>query len=407
MISPEPLSGTNAREIIKSLDAGTVPARGFERFSAGRERWLRSVATDLEDCSSQESSCGRFRVVNGRNGDGKTHLLHMVRALALTMGYPVAYVTVSADLPLHRWDRVYGEIARKVETPAGRVGVRDIFSPSDPDPMIASAFREKALAVRSIPRIQPDFANALLRYATAQTSGVDPAQELFALVAWLEGYPAGNLRPLGVNAKIDRTNGSNIVSSLLASMRHFGFPGLMVIVDEVESTMSLPKRQREESYQTLRLLVDGTTTPRHGIFVASTTPSMYSDATTGLPSYPALWSRLKPDDSGRNVDYDATIIDLTRTPLLKSDFETIGSAIVAIYSIAKDTDLPLHVIAPYIEGLAKEASQGNLTLTFSATRVFVKAIVNLLNTFSSPDGVPDNLESARSAFALADKDLGG
>jgi hypothetical protein len=405
MISPESLSGTKAREIIKSLDAGAVPTHGFEKFSAGREQWLRSVATDLDDCSSEESSCGRFRVVNGRNGDGKTHLLHMIRALALTKGYPVAYVTVSADLPLHRWDQVYGEIARKVQTPAGRVGVRDIFTPGDPDPAIADAFREKALRVRSIPRIQPDFANALLRYATAQTSGVDPEQELFALVAWLEGYAAGNLKPLGINSKIDRTNGANIVSSLLASMRHFGFPGLLVIVDEVESTMSFPKRQREESYQTLRLIVDGTTAPSHGVFVASTTPSMYSDSDKGLPSYPALWSRLKPDGLGRHIDYDATIIDLTRTPLHQADYETIGRAIVAIYAIAKDAEISQPVLGPYVERLAQEAAHGNLTLTFSATRVFVKAIVNLLNAYSSLGVVPDDFESSRSAFAQADSDL--
>jgi hypothetical protein len=188
-------------------------------------------------------------------------------------------------------------------------------------------------------------------------------------------------------------------------MRHFGFPGLLVIIDEVESTMGLAKRQREESYQTLRLIVDGTATPKHGIFVASTTPSMYSDADSGLPSYPALWSRLRPDGVTRVVDFDSTIIDLARTPLGQADFEKIGNSIVGIYRVAKARDIPQDLIGAYVEQLAQQAAHGNLTLTFSPTRVFVKVIVNLLNAVSSSGGVPEEFQSARAAFAQADRDL--
>src|SRR5579872_1286486 len=112
MSSPDGvLSGTVAREIISKLDTGTVPTQGFQRFSAGRERWIGSIMLDLEDCASDMSTCGRVRLVNGRNGDGKTHLLHMIREEALRAGYAVAYTVVSSELPLHRWDLFYAGIA--------------------------------------------------------------------------------------------------------------------------------------------------------------------------------------------------------------------------------------------------------------------------------------------------------
>lgn len=400
-----PLSGTLAREIIKKLDTGTVPENGFQRFSAGRERWMRSIQIDLEDCASDETISGRVRLVNGRNGDGKTHLLHMIRDAALSEGYPVAYTIVSSTMPLHRWDHFYAGIAQSIRTPSGRVGVRDIFASENPAPEIQAEFSNRAASIRSIPRIQPDFANALYRYATAETPGIDRQQELFALVAWLEGHPTGNLRSLGINSKIDRTNGASIMNSLVGALKHFGFPGLLVIVDEMESIMALGQIQRDESYQTLRLLLDGSNVPRHGIVIASTTPSMYVDPLKGLPSYPALWSRLHVDGASPSIDYDSTVIDLTRTPLTQSDYLQIGEAVSGIFAVAKGITDPWPNVRENVQDLAHMAATGNLALTFSATRVFVKVVTDLLNAFNETGSIPHEFFDVRRAFRSADNRL--
>jgi hypothetical protein len=197
------------------------------------------------------------------------------------------------------------------------------------------------------------------------------------------------------------------MASLVAALRHFGFPGLLIIVDEVESIMNLPSARRDESYQTLRLLLDGSNVARHEIVVASTTPSMYSDPEKGLPSYPALWSRLHVDGNSKTVDYAATIIDLARTPLTQEDYEHIARAISSIFAIAKGIADPWVVLNSKVSSLADLAASGRLSLTFSATRVFVKLITDLLNAYAENENVPPEFDDAGRAFASADDALSG
>src|SRR5687767_15818325 len=98
------LDGATARSMVKSLADGVVPPTGVHLFTAGRERWLHGLEVDLQDLAEEAAVAraaeGHLRLVNGRNGDGKTHLMHLLRELALDRGFAVSYVVVSKQTPL-------------------------------------------------------------------------------------------------------------------------------------------------------------------------------------------------------------------------------------------------------------------------------------------------------------------
>ena len=394
-----------AREIVRSLHSGVVPAHGSGLFSYGRDRWLRSIEIDLEDLASSESRVGRVRIINGRNGDGKTHLMHLISQLALNKGFAVAYVVISELVPLSKWDRVYREVARSIRVPSGAQGVKAILDPKAPAAEVANRFRLNAASVRNVAGLDADFATAVYRYTTEQTVNVDSEQDLHHLAAWIEGGETPPMRHFGISSKVNEANGAAALRSLVRVLRHFGIPGVVLMVDEVESTLSLSTTRRRDCYQTLRLLVDGSTTDAHSLVVLSTTPPMYSDEVHGLRSYPALWSRIRSDDGAGGVNYNGTFVDLTKTPLSADDYESIGRSIARIYATAWGTADLWDVISSKVREAAELAASGRLTMTFSATRVFVKLISDLLRTVDETGQIPTSMDNLIRTFGHADADL--
>jgi len=400
------LGSDEAQAIVRSLNDGVVPKEGAHLFTAGREKWLKSLGRDLDNLSGDSPRGGRIRIINGRNGDGKTHLMHLIRNMALEADLAVSYVVISKDIPLFKSDRVYGAIGRSLITNHHREqgGLRAILNPEAPDPAIAANFNERAESIRKLPGLDARFATVLYKFCTQQVTNIDQDQDMMLLGAWLEGSHQ-QLPGLGVNTKIDQTIGNTLLKSLLVALRHFGIPGLVILIDEVESILSLSKKQRDDSYQTLRLLIDRESMPGNTLVAASTTPPMFTDAEKGIQTYPALWSRLKPVGISDYVNYNDTLMDLTRTPLQEADFITIGKRIRDIHRRAYEWNPAERVDDSFLEKAAKIAAAGKLTFFFSPTRVFVKLITFVLdlaeqNEEFSPS--PDNLEDL---FGQADESL--
>ena len=400
------LSGGAARTIINSLADGVVPHVGAHLFTAGREKWLESLDEDLEDLAEDASIDGRLRIINGRNGDGKTHLMHLLRQRALNAGFAVSYVVVSAQMPLHRWDLVYGEIGRNLATHSqpDSPGLRAILNPRSPDSDIAENFVSKAVSIRSMKGIHPSFAEVIYRYCTEQTVNIDSQQDMLLLGSWLEGY-GQRLTEMGVAGTVDRSNGVAMLRSLAITLWRFGLKGLIILVDEVESVLNQTKPRRRESYQTLRLLLDRENMPVRTLIAASTTPPMYTDSEKGMSSYPALWSRVRPESQTNFVNYNATLIDLTRTPLAESDYVEIARCICSIHSRARNWQPSKRNMDPFLVSASKVAASGRLTLTYSPTRVFVKLITDTLELIHQHPDFHPSIEDLNQQFGNVDQHL--
>jgi hypothetical protein len=396
-----------ARRIVERLKAGAAPDEGIELFTAGRDRWLKALSRDLEDVADGDA---KLRIFNGRYGDGKTHLMKLTRHMALKCGLVTAYVPISKDVPLSNWGALYKGLVQSLQT-AGRPnqhGLGAVLDPNDRDPAIAATYDSKAESVRSLTSLHPDFLTAVYRYTTVQGTSVDTASDLLTLRSWFEGQPVARkaLTPLGITRAIEKQDGPRMLQSLVGVLRHFGFAGLLLLIDEVESILSQRSSAvRAVAYENLRLFVDRDVLPTHSLAVFSTTPEMFSAPEEGFQSYPALWSRIRPPDAHGAIDYRATIVELPKTPPTSDDFSTIGRRIREIHQVGYDWSAQDQVPDDYIAAAARLASSGELALTYSPTRVFVKLMAEELDLANQSSEYVADPAPLRRRFQAVDEAL--
>lgn len=118
-----------ADRIVNQLRMGLPPAGYVRQFTVGRQDELRTLEHDLAT-----GMHGRAFLVRANYGGGKTHLLNLVRDLALLHGYAVALVEMSASQGVrgNRMDQVFAAVCRAVQLPG------------KPDKGLASLFRAYA-----------------------------------------------------------------------------------------------------------------------------------------------------------------------------------------------------------------------------------------------------------------------
>lgn len=325
------LDRKTAREIINSLKGGTTPLDAVGYLDVGRDRWYRGMEYYFEGATDGES---KVRFIKGYYGDGKTHLMGMARRFALARNFVVSYASVE-DMRLDKFEEVYKRIVRQLETKQGPGGLEAVLRRWK-----KSASSEAAFALRSLDALDLNFRLAVEGYLMAN----DPSQE-DVIVQWLIGEPV-QLRELGINHQLKGADSRDMMRSLSAFLRHIGFAGLVVLLDELDRIQNLTARQRQNCYQVLRELMDNTDGQggmQGTLFYCAAPPEMFvSDR--GFSEYDALRTRMQSALQGaisrQGVDYRGTIIDLEKTPLTPDDFYKMAQQVRAIHAIALNWDAP-------------------------------------------------------------------
>ncbi len=102
------LSQRDARRIIGNLRKGIPAPEGTGFYSVGRDELLRGVESDLETVAGGPSL---VRFLNADIGQGKTHVLYLLREFAYAKDFAVSLVTLSqSSCPLDDFMSVYGAI---------------------------------------------------------------------------------------------------------------------------------------------------------------------------------------------------------------------------------------------------------------------------------------------------------
>jgi hypothetical protein len=127
------------------------------------------------------------------------------------------------------------------------------------------------------------------------------------------------LRKLGLSpSRITKYNARHMLRSLIEVIRLAGYKGLAVAVDDMDmltETSSLEeirytKMRREDSYESIRELIDGIDTFSHFMVVFAFDKILLEDESKGLKSYQALWMRIQNEIVADRVNGFADIIDL-------------------------------------------------------------------------------------------------
>ncbi len=108
------LNKTQAIDIINSLRKGVVPSTNLKNFTVSREDLLSKVNKNLKEVAYGKSI---VRFINADLGQGKTHLLYLLREFAFEQGFAVSLVTLNQqESPLHKFLEVYHKIMWGIRT---------------------------------------------------------------------------------------------------------------------------------------------------------------------------------------------------------------------------------------------------------------------------------------------------
>ena len=285
-------------------------------WRSGLERFTPALDADLDAVAGGGAA---FKAVRGEYGAGKTFLTRYLAERALRRGFAAAEVQISeTETPLHKLETVYRRVGEALRTasfpPSALRPVLDSWlftlesDATAADPELAGRGQdalneavdellERRLAAVSVRT--PAFAQALRAYRAAVMAG--DAAGADALAAWLGGQPhvaAAAKRSAGIRGELDHFGAMGFLQGLLEVLRDAGHPGLLLVLDEVETLQRVRGDVRDKALNALRQLLDEVDAGRYpGLFLVITgTPAFY-DGPSGVPRLPPLAQRLATDFS--------------------------------------------------------------------------------------------------------------
>ncbi|MEU1087530.1 BREX system ATP-binding protein BrxD [Streptomyces sp. NPDC005576] len=306
-------SAVRRHEVIDALRRGTVPQAGLDLLAVGLGRFEEAVDDDLATAARGGAA---FHAIRGDYGSGKTFFARWLAERAKRAGLATAGVQISeTETPLHRLETVYRRLTERLTTATHQASALRAVVDSwfytleeevldggqvdeDDEAGLAEAvdtLMERRLA--EVARTTPAFAAALRGYRRAVAAGDGATAE--ALIAWLGGQKsvaASARRTAGVCGDLDHFAALGFLQGLLTLLRDCGHPGLLLVLDEIETVQRVRGDVREKGLNALRQLLDEIDAGRFpGLFLVITgTPAFY-DGQQGAQRLAPLAQRLATD----------------------------------------------------------------------------------------------------------------
>ena len=308
MISPQ-----RRAEIVDALRRGTVPRNGLDALAVGVERLASTLDEELAAVAAGRAV---FKAVRGEYGSGKTFFGRWLQERARARGFATSEVQISeTETPLHRMETVYRRLIERVSTADSGDGAfrgivdgwfyaleQDVLAdgtvaPDDADSLIVRTEELMEARLASVTRVAPAFSATLRTYRRALQAGNHALAD--GLVAWLSGQPnvaAQIRRAAGVRGDIDHFGAANFLCGLLVILRDSGFPGLLVVLDEVETLQRMRADTREKGLNALRQWIDEIDAGRYpGLYLLVTGTPAFFDGPQGVQRLAPLAQRLHVD----------------------------------------------------------------------------------------------------------------
>ncbi|HEY5115153.1 MAG TPA: BREX system ATP-binding protein BrxD [Nakamurella sp.] len=308
-----PVSARRRKEVLEALRRGTVPANGLDLLAVGLDQYAVTIDDELDRTAS---GAGGFKAIRGDYGSGKTFFTRWFAERARRRGMATAEIQISeTETPLHRLETVYRRIAESLTTsafpPSAMRPVLDAWlytleedaaagatAPPDGEGDAVEALLERRLA--TVATHTPVFAQALRAYRRASLDGDAVLAE--GLLAWVSGQPqvaASVKRQAGIRGELDHFGALGFLQGLLAVLRDSGHPGLVVVLDEVETLQRVRGDVRDKALNALRQLIDEVDSGRFpGLYLVITGTPAFFDGPSGVPRLLPLAARLATDFTG-------------------------------------------------------------------------------------------------------------
>ena len=380
------------KDVIEALRRGTVPRRGLDLFAVGTDRFAGSLGEELERCATGGAV---FKALRGDFGCGKSFTARWYQQQALAHGFAVAEVQVSEnDTPLHRLETVYRRATEGLRTAEWETGAfraiisqwlmgleeevsRTLKNPDDLRALAAGVGDLLEARLKDVSAVQPQYAAVLRAYHAAEVAQEHALAE--GLIAGLMGQPnvsADIKRHAGIKGEIDHTGALGFLRGLLAVLQQCGRPGLMLILDEVETIQRVRSDSRDKSLEAIRKLIDDMYGGRFaGLYVLITGTPAFFDGPNGVKRLPPLAQRLHVDFSGDARWDNPRDVQVRLFPFDQQRLIEVGRRVRDLYPSSSPDRMKARVSDAVIAGLATAVAGKLGGKVGVAPRIFLRKLV--------------------------------
>ena len=298
------------------------------------------------------------------------------------------------DTPLHRLETVYRRATEGLRTAEWDVGAfRAIISQwlmgleeevsrtlRDPDDLKALSEAVGNLLearLKDVSAVQPQYAAVLRAYHAAEVAGDLALSE--GLIAWLRGQrsaAAGIKAGAGAQGEIDHPRALGFLRGRLAVLQQCGRPGLLLVLDEVETIQRVRSDSRDKSLEAIRKLIDDLYGGRFaGLYVLITGTPAFFDGPNGVKRLPPLAQRLHVDFSGEAKWDNPRDVQVRLFPFDQERLIEVGRRVRDLYPTEHPEHMKARVTDAVLTGVANEVAGKLGGKVGVAPRIFLRKLV--------------------------------
>jgi hypothetical protein len=389
------ISKQRRQDILDALRRGTVPQYGLDALAVGLQSFERAFDEELEKVSRGGAI---FKAIRGEYGSGKTFASRWLREKAHRLGFACAEVQISeTETPLHRLETVYRRLMERLTTPDMPAGAfqniveswfytleEDVLAQHDIDPNDSEALinatdvlMEKRLG--EVVRSAPAFALTLRAYRRALLEGEEEIAN--GLLAWMAGQPniaAAVKRYAMIKGDIDHFGALSFLQGVLTILNDSGHPGLLLVLDEVETLQRMRGDVRDKSLNALRQLMDEVDSGRFpGLYLVITGTPAFFDGPMGVQRLSPLAQRLAVDFTTDARFDNPRAVQIRLRGFSRESLEEVGGKVRNLY--AENSAMAERILRladdDYIAELARAVTGKLGGKVGIAPRIFLKKLV--------------------------------
>ena len=388
------ISSQRRSDIIDALRRGTVPQYGLDALAVGLKGFETAFDEELEKVARGSS---QFKAIRGEYGSGKTFISRWLRERAHRLGFACAEVQISeTETPLNRLETVYRRLMERLTTADSPSGAfrniieawfftleEDVLSqgavdPSDVEALVTATDELMEKRLGEVVRTAPAFALTLRAYRHALVEGQEDIAD--GLLAWMAGQPnisAAVKRYAKIKGDIDHFGALSFLQGVLTILKDSGHPGLLLVLDEVETLQRMRSDVRDKSLNALRQIMDEIDSGRFpGLYVVITGTPPFFDGPMGVQRLPPLAQRLAVDFTTDSRFDNPRAVQIRLKGFDTDALVEVGCKVRNLYASGRDEDRIRHrVDDAYVEDLAKAVTGSLGGKVGIAPRIFLKKLV--------------------------------
>ncbi len=388
------ISKQRREDIIDALRRGTVPQYGLDALAVGLARFEPTFSEELQKVARGGS---QFKAIRGEYGSGKTFICRWLREHAHRMGFACAEVQVSeTETPLHRLETVYRRLMERLTTGDSSSGAfrnvidawfftleEDVIAQGETHPDDAEALVKATDALMEsrlgeVVKSAPAFGLTLRAYRHAMLEGEEEIAD--GLLAWMAGQPnisAAVKRYAKIKGDIDHFGALSFLQGVLTILKDSGHPGLLLVLDEVETLQRMRSDARDKSLNALRQIMDEVDAGRFpGLYVLITGTPPFFDGPMGVQRLPPLAQRLAVDFATEARFDNPRAVQIRLHGFDTDSLEEVGRKVRDLYAAgAGEERIGGRVDDGYVADLARAVTGSLGGKVGIAPRIFLKKLI--------------------------------